>query len=196
MNRLSLSRSPEPRHTSRGSTSCPVITTSFIVRFLDVCWSGCLCCAVGRVRLSQDDTEPESSADEVSLLFVQNADGANLDGDSLTMVEVNPTIGWFSHRPAREAGPMATAAATPACLTVAAGPAGCLSILTPRAKPCSAAFSPRSCRSSCPRSEQLVSQESHRLASTAAHYSATLKAIALLPGLLLEPGVRIELTTS
>jgi hypothetical protein len=73
------------------------------------------------VRLSQDDTEAESSADEVSLLFVQNTDGANLDGDSLTMVEVNPTIGWFSHRPAREAGPMATAAATPPCLTVAGG---------------------------------------------------------------------------
>ena len=89
---------------------------------------------------------------------------------------------------------------TPACLTIAGGPAGCLSILTPRAKPCSAAFSPRSCRSSCPQSEQLVSQESHLLASglasTAVHYSATLKAIALLPGLLLEPGVRIELTTS
>ncbi len=45
----------------------------------------------------------------VSLLFVQDADGATLDGGTLTMIEVSPSTGWFSDRPVREAGQMATA---------------------------------------------------------------------------------------
>ena len=45
----------------------------------------------------------------VSLLFVQDADGATRDGGTLTMIEVSPSTGWFSDRPVREAAQMATA---------------------------------------------------------------------------------------
>ena len=44
-----------------------------------------------------------------SLLFVQDADGGTLDDDQLTMIEVSPNTGWFTDRPVREAGQMATA---------------------------------------------------------------------------------------
>ena len=50
-----------------------------------------------------------SAGDEVSLLFVQDADGGTIDDDQLTMVEVSPNTGWFTDRPVREAGQMATA---------------------------------------------------------------------------------------
>ena len=56
-----------------------------------------------------DDSDSESAGDEVSLLFVQDADGGTLDDDQLTMVEVSPNTGWFTDRPVREAGQMATA---------------------------------------------------------------------------------------
>ena len=55
------------------------------------------------------DSDSESAGDEVSLLFVQDADGGSIDGDVLTMVEVSPNTGWFTDRPVREAGQMATA---------------------------------------------------------------------------------------
>ena len=55
------------------------------------------------------DSDSESAGDEVSLLFVQDADGGSLDGDVLTMVEVSPNTGWFTDRPVREAGQIATA---------------------------------------------------------------------------------------
>ena len=58
---------------------------------------------------SDSNTAAESSGDEVSLLFVQDADGATLDGGTLTMIEVSPSTGWFSDRPVREAAQMATA---------------------------------------------------------------------------------------
>ena len=58
---------------------------------------------------SDSNTASESSGDEVSLLFVQDADGATLDGGTLTMIEVSPSTGWFSDRPVREAAQMATA---------------------------------------------------------------------------------------
>ena len=43
------------------------------------------------------------------MLFVQDADGGTLDDDQLTMIEVSPNTGWFTDRPVREAGQMATA---------------------------------------------------------------------------------------
>ena len=58
---------------------------------------------------SDSNTASESSDDEVSLLFVQDADGGNLDDGHLTMIEVSPNTGWFTDRPVREAGQMATA---------------------------------------------------------------------------------------
>ena len=58
---------------------------------------------------SDSNTASESSDDEVSLLFVQDADGGNLDDGQLTMIEVSPNTGWFTDRPVREAGQMATA---------------------------------------------------------------------------------------
>ena len=58
---------------------------------------------------SDSDSESVSAGDEVSLLFVQDADGGSIDGDVLTMVEVSPNTGWFTDRPVREAGQMATA---------------------------------------------------------------------------------------
>ncbi|MBT7428904.1 MAG: hypothetical protein HN783_03740, partial [Ilumatobacter sp.] len=42
---------------------------------------------------SDSDSESESAGDEVSLLFVQDADGGNLDDDQLTMIEVSPNTG-------------------------------------------------------------------------------------------------------
>ncbi|NKB92720.1 MAG: hypothetical protein GKR85_10715, partial [Candidatus Nanopelagicales bacterium] len=56
---------------------------------------------------SDSDTASESAGDEPSLLYVQDADGGTLDGDQLTMVEVSPNTGWFTDRPAREAGQIA-----------------------------------------------------------------------------------------
>ena len=58
---------------------------------------------------SDSDSESESAGDEVSLLFVQDADGGNLNDDQLTMIVVSPNTGWFTDRPVREAGQMATA---------------------------------------------------------------------------------------
>ena len=58
---------------------------------------------------SDNDSESESAGDEASLLFVQDADGGTLDDDQLTMIEVSPNTGWFTDRPVREAGQMATA---------------------------------------------------------------------------------------
>ena len=58
---------------------------------------------------SDSDSDSESAGDEVSLLFVQDADGGTLDDDQLTMIEVSPNTGWFTDRPVREAGQMATA---------------------------------------------------------------------------------------
>ena len=58
---------------------------------------------------SDSDSESVSAGDEVSLLFVQDADGGSIDGDVLTMVAVSPNTGWFTDRPVREAGQMATA---------------------------------------------------------------------------------------
>ena len=43
------------------------------------------------------------------MLFVQDADAGNIDDDQLTMIEVSPNTGWFTDRPVREAGQMATA---------------------------------------------------------------------------------------
>lgn len=43
------------------------------------------------------------------MLFVQDADAGNIDDDQLTLVEVSPNTGWFTDRPVREAGQMATA---------------------------------------------------------------------------------------
>ncbi len=58
---------------------------------------------------SDSNTASESDGDEPSLLYVQDADGGTLAGDQLTMVEVSPNTGWFTDRPAREAGQIATA---------------------------------------------------------------------------------------
>ena len=58
---------------------------------------------------SDSDSDSESAGDEASLLFVQDADGGNLNDDQLTMIEVSPNTGWFTDRPVREAGQMATA---------------------------------------------------------------------------------------
>ncbi len=58
---------------------------------------------------SDSDSDSESAGDEVSLLFVQDADGGTIDDDQLTMIEVSPNTGWFTDRPVREAGQMATA---------------------------------------------------------------------------------------
>jgi uncharacterized protein YjbI with pentapeptide repeats len=58
---------------------------------------------------SDSSTESESAGGEPSLLYVQDADGGTLDGDQLTMVEVSPNTGWFTDRPDREAGQIATA---------------------------------------------------------------------------------------
>jgi len=58
---------------------------------------------------SDSDSESESAVDEVSLLFVQDADGGNLKDDQLTMIVVSPNTGWFTDRPVREAGQMAYA---------------------------------------------------------------------------------------
>jgi hypothetical protein len=58
---------------------------------------------------SDSDSDSESAGDEVSLLFVQDAEGGTIDDDVLTMVEVSPNTGWFTDRPNREAGQMATA---------------------------------------------------------------------------------------
>ena len=73
-----------------------------------------VCVAVVGVLLlagcgSDGNTASESAGDEPSLLYVQDADGGTLDGDQLTMVEVSPNTGWFTDRPAREAGQIATA---------------------------------------------------------------------------------------
>ena len=57
---------------------------------------------------SDSTTASESDGDEPSLLYVQDADGGTLAGDQLTMVEVSPNTGWFTDRPAREAGQIAT----------------------------------------------------------------------------------------
>ena len=58
---------------------------------------------------SDSDSESESAGDEVSLLFVQDADGGNLNDDQLTMIVVSPNTGWFTDRPVRESGQMAYA---------------------------------------------------------------------------------------
>jgi hypothetical protein len=58
---------------------------------------------------SDSDSDSESAGDEASLLFVQDADAGNIDDDQLTLVEVSPNTGWFTDRPVREAGQMATA---------------------------------------------------------------------------------------
>lgn len=50
----------------------------------------------------------ENPEKKVQMLFVQSAKGASLDGDKLTLKGVSPTTVYFSDRPNRVAGHLAT----------------------------------------------------------------------------------------
>jgi len=81
------------------------VATSFdVVRALVVAVAGVLMLASCGL-----DSDSESAGNEGTLLFVQDADGATLNENSLTLTGVSEHTGWFSDRPERLAGQVATA---------------------------------------------------------------------------------------